>query len=82
MLAEAQILKGRRYGNLVLVGSAQPLPLDWMPRLLAAGPHPAKVVSGQELTNWIAGAPIVTDADRGAVPPPARSVFQTRPGHH
>jgi hypothetical protein len=80
VLAEAQILKGRRYGNLVLVGSARPLPLDWMPRLLAAGPHPAKVVSGRELTNWIAGAPIVTDATAVPSPPPARSVFQTRPG--
>ncbi len=46
VLAETSVLKGRRYGNLVLVGSRQPLPLTWMPRLLAAGPHPAKVVAG------------------------------------
>lgn len=80
VLAEAQILKGRRYGNLVLVGSPAPLPLDWMPRLLAAGPHPAKVVTGVELTNWVAGAPIVTDATAVPSPPPAKSIFQTRPG--
>lgn len=80
VLAEAQILKGRRYGNLVLVASPRPLPLDWMPRLLAAGPHPAKVVAGTELKHWIAGAPIVTDATAVPSPPPAKSIFQTRPG--
>lgn len=79
-LAETQILKGRRFGNVVLVGSNQPLPLDWMPRLLAGGPHPSKVIAGRELTDWIAGAPIVTDATAIPSPPPAKSIFQTRSG--
>ena len=79
VLAEAQILKGRRYGNLVLVGSPSPLPLDWMPRLLAAGPHPAKLVTGHELANWLAGAPIVTDATAVPSPPPAKGIFQVKP---
>jgi spermidine synthase len=74
-LAETQILKGRRFGNVVLVGSATPLPLDWMPRLLAGGPHPAKVVTGRELTEWIAGAPIVTDDTAIPSPPPTKNVF-------
>lgn len=77
-LAEAQILKGRRFGNVVLVGSAGPLPLDWMPRLLAGGPHPAKMVSGAELKDWIAGAPIATDATATASPPPAKTIFQVK----
>ncbi|MBC7518889.1 MAG: fused MFS/spermidine synthase [Microbacteriaceae bacterium] len=77
-LAETQILKGRRFGNVVLVGSPEPLPLDWMPRLLAGGPHPSKVIAGRELTDWIAGAPIVTDATAIQSPPPAKSIFQTR----
>lgn len=75
-LAETQILKGRRFGNVVLVGSAAPLPLEWMPRLLAGGPHPAKVVTGPELVSWIAGAPIATDATAIASPPPSKSIFQ------
>jgi spermidine synthase len=79
-LAETQILKGRRFGNVVLVGSNQPLPLEWMPRLLAGGPHPSKVIAGRELTDWIAGAPIVTDATAIPSPPPAKSIFQTRAG--
>ncbi|MET1043927.1 MAG: fused MFS/spermidine synthase [Microbacteriaceae bacterium] len=79
-LAETQILKGRRFGNVVLAASASELPLEWMPRLLAGGPHPSKVVAGRELTEWIAGAPIVTDATAIPSPPPAKSIFQVRPG--
>jgi spermidine synthase len=79
VLAETQILKGRRFGNIVLVGSQKPLPLEWMPRLLAGGPHPSKVVAGAELRDFIAGAPIVTDATAIQSPPPAKSIFQVRP---
>jgi hypothetical protein len=79
-LAETQILKGRRFGNIVLVGCASPLPFEWMPRLLAAGPHPAKVVAGEELSQFIAGAPIVTDATAVPSPPPAKNIFQLRAG--
>ncbi|HEY0260573.1 MAG TPA: fused MFS/spermidine synthase [Lacisediminihabitans sp.] len=77
VLAETQILKGRRFGNVVVVGSREPLPLEWMPRLLAGGPHPSKVVDEGELRNWIAGASIVTDATAIQSPPPAKSIFQT-----
>jgi hypothetical protein len=77
-LAETQILKGRRFGNVVLVGSRTPLPLDWMPRLLAGGPHPSKVVEGRELTDWIAGAPVVTDTTAVPSPPPSKTFIQTR----
>lgn len=79
-LAETQILKGRRFGNVVLIGSPAPLPLDWMPRLLAGGPHPSKVVTGRELTEWIAGAPLSTDATATQSPPPSKNIFQVRPG--
>ncbi len=80
VIAEPQVLKGRRFGNFVLVASPSPLPLDWMPRLLARGPHPATLVHARELRDWIAGAPVVTDATALPSPPPNRSVFQLRPG--
>ena len=38
VLAEVQVLKGRRFGNLVIAASAAPLPTEWLPRLMAAGP--------------------------------------------
>ncbi|MGN6502853.1 MAG: spermidine synthase [Pseudolysinimonas sp.] len=80
VLAEPQVLKGRRYGNFVIAGSPSDLPLAWMPRLLAGGPHPAAVVHGQQLQDWVAGAPVVHDASAVPSPPPSRSVFQLRGG--
>ncbi len=77
-LAEAQVLKGRRFGNVVLAGSPSPLPLDWMPRILAGGPHPAKILTGKELKNWIAGAPIATDQTAVASPLPSSGIFRAR----
>jgi len=80
VLAETQVLKGRRYGNFVLVGSNARLPLDWLPRLLAGGPHPSKAVAGAELDAFTAGAAIATDATAIPSPPPSRSIFQVRRG--
>ena len=77
-LAETQILKGRRFGNVVMVASKRPLPMEWMPRLLAGGPHPSKVVERRELVDWIGGAPVVTDASAVASPPPSKSFIQLR----
>jgi spermidine synthase len=79
VLAETQVIKGRRFGNFVIIGSKGTLPLDWMPRPLAGGPHPSKVVAGAELKDWIAGAPITTDATAIPSPPPSKSIFQVRP---
>ena len=80
VLAEPHVLRGRRFGNFVFVASASALPLDWMPRLMAGGPHPAAVVHGRELKDWMAGAPVVQDSTAVPSPPPARGVFQVRPG--
>lgn len=76
VLAEVQTLKGRRFGNLVIAASPAPLPTDWLPRLMAAGPHPAKVAQGRELDDFARGARVVTDADATASPMPAASVFE------
>jgi spermidine synthase len=80
VLAEPQVLRGRRYGNFVIVGSPSPLPFEWMPRLMAGGPHPAAVVHGRDLRSWVAGAPVVHDDSAVPSPPPSRSVFQLRGG--
>lgn len=77
-LAETQVLKGRRFGNVVLVGSPSPLPMDYIPRLLAGGPHPAQAVAGDALRAFTASAPLVTDQTAVPSPPPARSIFLSR----
>ncbi|QKJ18451.1 spermidine synthase [Microbacterium hominis] len=76
VLAEVQTLKGRRFGNLVIAASSAPLPTTWLPRLMAAGPHPAKVAQGAELDDFARGARVATDADATASPKPAASVFE------
>ena len=64
MIAEASVLKGRRRGNLVVVGSdpSLPLPLAGLSRACASDPFPARVVTGDELRRFVSGAPVVTDA--------------------
>jgi len=75
-LAETQILKGRRFGNVVIAASASDEIYSWLPRLLANGPHPAKAVYGAELKSFIAQAPIVTDATAVTSPTPNKTIFQ------
>ena len=75
-LAETQVLKGRRFGNIVFVGSHTPIDLNWIPRLLAGGPHPAKVIEGAELKQFMASASVTTDATATPSPLPGRTVFQ------
>ncbi len=80
VLAEPQVIRGRRFGNFVLVASPMPLPMEWMPRILAGGPHPASVLAGDELRDWVAGAPVVTDESAVPSPDPNRGIFQRRQG--
>ncbi len=75
VLADAQVLKGRRFGNLVVAASASPLPTEWLPRLLAAGPHPAKIAQDAEVASFARGSAIVSDADAKASPRPDDSIF-------
>jgi len=62
MIAEASLLKGRRRGNLVVIGSFAGLPLAALERACASDPFPARVVSGDDLRRFVAGAPAVTEA--------------------
>ncbi|MDE0545292.1 spermidine synthase [Microbacterium sp. C7(2022)] len=76
ILAEVQTLKGRRFGNLVVAASAHPLPTAWLPRLMAAGPHPAKVAEGREVDEFARGARVAVDGDATDSPKPASTLFE------
>jgi len=69
LIADAAVLKGRRFGNLVLAASPEPLPVDALTRRTAGDPMPGRVVYGTDLVRFTAGAKAVTDAT--AVPSPA-----------
>ncbi|GAB2895969.1 spermidine synthase [Streptomyces mayteni] len=72
LIAEPAVLRGRRFGNLVLVASRAPLPVAELTRLAAADPFPARVVHGAELTRLIGDtAPVTADAGIPSPRPPA-----------
>ncbi|MCB1274153.1 MAG: fused MFS/spermidine synthase [Leucobacter sp.] len=75
VIGEPQVLKGRRFGNVVLVASAGDPELDWLPRLLACGPHPARMLVGRELREWIGTAAPVRDESAMPSPLPPRELF-------
>ena len=62
VIAEASVLRGRRRGNLVILGSDQPLPEAALGRAAAGDPFPARLVAGEDLQRFISGAPVITDA--------------------
>lgn len=75
-VAEPQVLKGRRFGNVVFIASDTDLEsLDWLPRLLAGGPHPARMLVGREFDELARSASPITDATAVDSPEPARTLF-------
>jgi spermidine synthase len=62
MIAEASVLRARRRGNLVILGSDQPLPAAALARAAAGDPFPARLVADQDLARFTSGAPVITDA--------------------
>src|SRR5580693_5554422 len=70
VIAESGVLRGRRFGNLVIAGSSAELPVQALTRRALADPFPARVVAGAELDEVIAGARPITDADAGPSPRP------------
>ncbi|MFE3636293.1 spermidine synthase [Streptomyces sp. NPDC059168] len=76
LVADPAVLRGRRFGNAVLVASGLALPLAELTRRAASDPHPARVEHGKQLADFTGGAAPVTDAAAVASPAPPPSVFQ------
>jgi spermidine synthase len=68
LIAEPAVLRGRRFGNAVLVAAHHPVDTAALARLTAADAFPARVEYGPGIRDFIAGARPVRDED--AVPPP------------
>jgi spermidine synthase len=75
LIADAGVLRGRRFGNLVLVASPRALPVDALTRRVAADPMPGRMLHGDDLTRFTAGAKPVTDADARPSPAPPAGAF-------
>ncbi|MFJ6656036.1 spermidine synthase [Streptomyces sp. NPDC091377] len=76
LVADPAVLRGKRFGNAVLVACDAPLPLAELTRRAASDPHPARVEHGRTLTDFTGGATPVTDTAAVASPAPPPSVFR------
>jgi hypothetical protein len=75
VVASADVLHGRRFGNVVLVaggGNGQDLPLAELARRVAGDPFPARVEPGEAFAG---DAEVVTDATAVPSPRPPRGMF-------
>ncbi|MEV1066832.1 fused MFS/spermidine synthase [Streptomyces sp. NPDC050263] len=76
LVADPTVLRGKRFGNAVLVASDLPLPIAELTRRAASDPHPGRVEHGRALTDFSGGAAPVADASAVASPAPPPSVFR------
>ncbi|MEV6730587.1 fused MFS/spermidine synthase [Streptomyces sp. NPDC051364] len=75
LVAEPGVLRGRRFGNAVLLASDAELPVAALTRLCAADAFPARVEEGAALARFMKGAVPVGDADAVASPEPPEGAF-------
>jgi hypothetical protein len=75
LIAEAGVLRGRRFGNLVVAASGHRLPVARLIRLAAADPFPARLMAGAALDRFVAGSRPILDAHAEPSPPPPPGIF-------
>ncbi|MBC9731305.1 spermidine synthase [Streptomyces sp. TRM68367] len=75
LIAEPAVLRGRRFGNAVLVAAHRPVDTAALARLTAADVFPARVEHGPALRDFIGGARPVRDADAVPSPEPPGGAF-------
>ncbi|MEU6620195.1 fused MFS/spermidine synthase [Streptomyces litmocidini] len=76
LAADPTVLRGRRFGNAVLLASDRELPVAELTRRVATDPHPGRVEHGRALADFAGGAVPVTDANAKPSPVPPASAFR------
>ncbi|TXS13676.1 spermine synthase [Streptomyces sp. adm13(2018)] len=76
LAADPTVLRGRRFGNAVLLASDRELPVAELTRRVATDPHPGRVEHGRALAEFAGGAVPVTDASAKPSPVPPASAFR------
>ncbi|MCM2391617.1 spermidine synthase [Streptomyces albipurpureus] len=75
VIAEPAVLRGRRFGNVLLLASEAPLDIAALARRTAADPFPARVEHGSGLARLIGAAEPVRDHDAQPSPQPPDGAF-------
>lgn len=70
VLAEPGVLRGRHFGNVIVVASPAPLPVAALTRRSAGSAFPARCLDGDELDRFCGRSAVLTDADEVRVPVP------------
>ncbi|MDG4818172.1 spermidine synthase [Micromonospora carbonacea] len=78
LVGDAAVLRGRRYGNLVLVAGRVEPPVPELTRRAAGDWFPGRVLAGDELDRFAGGAAVVRDADATDSTPPPPGIFSVR----
>lgn len=75
LIAEPAVLRGRRFGNAVLLASHAPLDTAFLARRTACDAFPARVEHGPPLARLIGNAKAVREEDAVASPEPPDGAF-------
>jgi len=75
LISDTAVLRGRRFGNLVLAGAHRDLPVARLARRTAGDPFPGRLVHGADLSRFAAGARPITDARPEPSPAPPPDLF-------
>ena len=67
---DKSVLSGRRFGNVVVMASATPLPVDDLRRSFAREPFPVHCLAGAEVERWLGAAVPFIDGDTRRSPAP------------
>ncbi|MET7963765.1 fused MFS/spermidine synthase [Micromonospora zamorensis] len=78
LVGDAAVLRGRRYGNLVLVAGRVTPPVPELTRRAAGDWFPGRVVAGDDLDRFAGGSQVVRDADATGSDPPPPGLFSVR----
>jgi spermidine synthase len=80
LISDAGVLRGRRFGNLVVAASRRDLPVADLVRRAASDPFPGRVVYGTDLDRFVAGVKPMADASAEPSPPPPPDLFAAAAG--
>ncbi|MQY10597.1 hypothetical protein SRB5_07080 [Streptomyces sp. RB5] len=75
LIAEPAVLRGRRFGNILLIASRDELPVQGLARRMLSDAFPARVEYGASLDRLTGDAQPVTDADAVPSPVPPGGAF-------
>jgi Spermine/spermidine synthase domain len=78
LIADPGVLRGRRFGNVILLASDAELPVEGLTRRTASDPFPGRVVAGDDLKAFAGSAKPVHDADAIRSPERPGDIFKGR----